>query len=174
MARRQKAELLGLVERIVTLYNQNGKSLKEIEEELRAEGIDISRESIRLTVKSNKQIAKELQKTREETTALINVIRDNPATDANEATIDYLISKAFDYTKRIESLDFKDLPELSRFIKDMTGTKAKIVKLRMDYRAMYNQMKEDLIAQLRGALEGDPELFSRLFTLVSNMEAPSV
>lgn len=174
MAPRSKAELHDLVSRIVSMYEDDKKTLVEIEQELRDEGIDISRESIRRTVKSNKQIARELMKTREETTLLINAIRDNPATDTNEATLDYLIGKAFEYTKTIESVEFADLPELAKFVRDMTRAKTQIVKMRMDYQALFERVKEELLKDLQRALEGNPELYSQLFAIVNNMEAPNV
>lgn len=174
MAPRSKAELLDIVERVCTMHEEKMMTFVEIEEKLRSEGIDISRESIRRTVKSNKRIAKELMKTREETTALINTIRDNPATDTNEATLDYLIGKAFQYTKTIESVEFSDLPELAKFIKDMTRAKTQIVRMRMDYQAMFQKVKEGVLKDLQRALEGNPDLYNQLFTIVNNLEAPNV
>lgn len=174
MAPRSKAELLDLVERVCVMHSEKMMSFADIETELRSEGIDISRESIRRTVKSNKMIARELMKTREETTALINTIRDNPATDTNEATLDYLIGKAFQYTKTIESVEFSDLPELAKFIKDMTRAKTQIVRMRMDYQALFAKVKEGVLKDLQRALEGNPDLYNQLFTIVNNLEAPNV
>ena len=174
MAPRSKAELLDIVERVCAMYSEQMMTFADIEARLRSEGIDISRESIRRTVKTNKTIAKELMKTRAETTALINTIRDNPATDTNEATLDYLIGKAFQYTKTIESVEFADLPELAKFVKDMTRAKTQIVRMRMDYQAMFAKVKEGVLKDLQRALEGNPELYNQLFTIVNNLEAPNV
>lgn len=174
MAPRSKAELLDIVERVCVMHGEQMMTFVDIEEQLRSEGIDISRESIRRTVKSNKKIARELMKTREETTELINAIRDNPATDTNEATLDYLIGKAFQYTKTIESVEFADLPELAKFVKDMTRAKTQIVRMRMDYQAMFQKVKEGVLKDLQRALEGNPDLYNQLFTIVNNLEAPNV
>lgn len=174
MGQRKKAELLNLVERVCAMHDDQMMTFEEIEKQLRGEGIDISREAIRRTVKSNKTIARELMKTREETTALINTIRDNPATDTNEATLDYLIGKAFQYTKTIESVDFKDLPELAKFVKDMTRAKTQIVRMRMDYQAMFLKVKEGVLSDLQKALEGNPEIYNQLFAIVNNLEVPDV
>jgi hypothetical protein len=174
MGQRPKAELLDLVERVCSMHDETMMTFADIETQLRSEGIDISREAIRRTVKSNKTIAKELMKTREETTALINTIRDNPATDTNEATLDYLIGKAFQYTKTIESVEFADLPELAKFVKDMTRAKTQIVRMRMDYQAMFAKVKEGVLKDLQRALEGNPEIYNQLFAIVNNLEAPNV
>jgi uncharacterized protein (UPF0333 family) len=172
MAKRSKAELLDLVERIVRMHEEDKLSTTDIEKTLRDEGVDISRESIRRTIKSNKSIARELMKTREETVALIDAIRDNPSTDTNEATLDYLIGKAFEYTKSIESVNFKDLPELGKFIKDMTRAKTQIVKLRLDANAMWDRAKDALLERLKGTIAGDSDLYQRLYNIVANLEAP--
>lgn len=172
MAKRSKAELLDLVNRIVGMYENEKMSTADIEKVLRDEGVDISRESIRRTIKSNKSIARELMKTRQETVALIDAIRDNPSTDANEATLDYLIGKAFEYTKTIEAVNFKDLPELARFVKDMTRAKTQIVKLRLDANAMWDRAKDALLERLKGTIAGDSDLYQRLYNIVANLEAP--
>lgn len=169
---RTKAELLGLVERVVSMYEERHMTIVDIEAELRAEGIDISRESIRKTVKKNRTIAKELERARAETEALINTIRSNPATDVNEATADFLIAKSFEFVKQIESVDFKDLPELADFIKKITKVKTDIVRQRMEYQKVYNRAKEEILGELQKALENRPELYQQIFEIVSTMEAP--
>lgn len=171
--KRSKAELLGLVERIVTMFNDEHKTCEEIETSLRDEGFDISRESIRRTVKKNRQIARELEKARAETEALIDTIRERPSTDISEATADFLIAKVFEYTKSIEAIDFNDVPELSKFIKDISKVKMDIVKQRMDYQKVYLRAKEDILKQLQEALGEDEELFGKLKNLIISLEAPT-
>lgn len=169
---RTKAELLGLVERVVDMYEKDHMTIEKIEAALRSEGYDISRESIRKTVKKNKTIARELEKARTETEALINTIRSNPATDVNEATADFLIAKSFEFVKQIESVDFKDLPELADFIKKITKVKTDIVKQRMEYQKVYNRAKDEIMGELQKALENRPDLYEQIFTIVSQLEAP--
>lgn len=169
---RTKVELLGLVQRVVAMYEDEKLSIAEIEERLRGEGYDISRESIRKTVKKNRTIARELEKARAETAALIDTIRSNPSTDVNEATADFLIAKSFEFVKQIEEVDFKDLPELADFLKKMTKVKTDIVKQRMDYQKIYGRAKDDILAELQKALEGRPELYEQIFEVVSHLEAP--
>lgn len=171
--KRSKAELLGLVERIVKMYNDDHKTCEEIETALRDEGFDISRESIRRTVKKNRQIARELEKARAETEALIDTIRERPSTDISEATADFLIAKVFEYTKSIEAIDFADVPELSRFIRDISKVKMDIVKQRMDYQKVYIRAKDDILKQIQEALGEDEELFGKLKNLIISLEAPA-
>lgn len=174
MPKRSKAELLGLVERIVHLYEDEKKPILEIEKILRDEGIDISRESIRKTVKTNKKITAEVVKAREEVKALIDTIRDNPATDIHEAAIDFAITKAFEYIKQIDSIDFKDIGEVSDLLNSLTRSKAQIVKLRMDHHAMFDKAKDLIIGELKKAIGENPVLYEQLFTIVKNLEAPHV
>ena len=170
--RRTKAELYGIVEKVVKMY-EGGMTLEDIEECLREEGYQISRESIRRTLKKNKTIAKELQKARDETAQLIDVIRSKPATDVNEASADFLIAKAFEYVKTIEARDFEDLPELAKFVKDITKVKTDLVKQRMDYQTVYARARDDFMVQLKTVLYRDnPALYEKLFELASHMEVP--
>ena len=169
--RRTKAELLGIVERIVDMFQSRGMTCEDIEKELKNDGIDISRESIRRTVKKNKTIARELEKARAETEQLINTIRERPSTDMNEASVDFLIAKVFEYTKTIEGMDFQDLPDLAKFIKDISKVKTDIVKQRMEYQKVYMRAKDDIIKQLQQALNGNP-IWDELMNIVMSLEAP--
>lgn len=174
MSKKSKAKLLGLVERIVRMYNDDHDTCESIEQKLRAEGYDISREAIRRTVKTNKDIAGELLKTREETVALIDAIRDNPGSDANEATLDFLIAKTFEFTKSIEELDFKDLPELASFVTKMTRSKTQLIKVRMDYKTLFYKVRADVLAKIQAELKSKPELRSGLEEVVLNVEPDNV
>lgn len=170
--RRTKVELMGLVERVIAMYEE-GCTLDKIEETLRSEGYDISRESIRLTLKKNKAIAKDLEKARQETKLLIDTIRSSPGADVNEATVDFLIAKAFDFVKKIEEASFEDLPEVAKFLRDLTRTKTDLVKLRMNYQQVYTRAKDDFMAELKKVIyDKNPDLYEQLFEIASHMEAP--
>ena len=58
MGRRSKADLMGIIERIVEMYESDKKSVQEIEDVLREEGYDISREAIRRSLKTSKSVAR--------------------------------------------------------------------------------------------------------------------
>lgn len=169
--KRSKAELLNIVERIVNSYTEGGLTIQQIEESLKADGYDISREAIRRTVKKNKTIAKELEKARNETGALIDLIREKPSTDVNEAIVDFLIAKVFEFTKSIEGVEFSDLPELAQFIQKISRVKIDIVKTRMDYQKVYERAKEDILKELQEALGGNP-IWEELRSIVLSLEAP--
>lgn len=174
MSKKSKAELFGLIERIVQMSNVDHLSCEDIEQKLRAEGYDISREAIRRTVKSNKSIADELMKTREETMALVDAIRDNPGTDINEATLDFLISKAFEFTKSIEAMNFKDLPELATFVSRMTRAKTQLAKLRLDHDTMFEKIRSAFMQQLREELKNMPDLCERIQEVAMRIKAEDV
>lgn len=172
MSKRSKADLLGLVDRIVKMYSEEKLTNKAIEKILREEGFDISRESIRLTVKTNKQIAKEIAKARLETDQIIAAIKDNPGTDIAEASLDFLMSKTFESIKKIDTIEIVSTKELSSLVKDLTNAKTKIAKLRISHQEIVKKVKDEIIAELQKALEGRPDLYEQLFTIVSNVEVP--
>jgi len=108
MARRSKARLYDLVNRIIYLYEKQKMSIKDIESLLKSEGYDISKSSIHRTIKTHRELANYYKKTAEETKALIEVLKDMPATDMMEAIHAHLTTKLLEYTKQIESLAFED------------------------------------------------------------------
>ena len=70
-------------------------------------------------------------------------------------------------------MDFEDLPELAKFVKDITKVKTDLVKQRMDYQSLYARARDDFMAQLKTVLYRDnPTLYEKLFELASHMEVP--
>ena len=105
MSRRSKVDIYGLVEQVLALYEE-GKTIAEIEQILRSEGYDISRESIRRRIKSAKEVANIYKRSLEEAKVLLETVRDNPNTDVVEVTNSLLAHKLFEFAKSVEELDF--------------------------------------------------------------------
>ena len=108
MARRSKAKMYDLVNRIIYLYEKEKMKVKDIESLLRSEGYDISKSSIHRTIKTHQQLAEEYKRTAEEVKALIEALKNLPATDMMEAIHAHLTTKLLEFTKQIESLAFDD------------------------------------------------------------------
>ena len=170
MGKRQKAEMLCIVQEIIRLYNADKLTFEEIEKKLRGDGYDISRESIRRTVKSNKQIALDLNKAREEAVELVNVFRDNPATDTQEVIVDFLTAKAFEYTKSIESIAFESPADLGKFINSLTRSKSEIAKLRLSFQSGADKAKAVIYDELATVLNDRPELLAQLQEAIARIE----
>jgi len=172
MSRRSKADLAGLVERIIVMYEQDKLTIKDIEKALREEGVDISRESIRRTIKSTKSVASTYRKAAEEARVLIDTVRDNPNTDVVELTTSLLTKHVFDFVQSIDDIDFENPNELILAINRLSSAQVRISKQRLNFQNGYNSAKQDILRQLREELEQQPDLLDKLTSIVSVMEAP--
>jgi len=172
MGVKSKVDLYGLAERVIRLYNTDGRTLKEIEGLLREEGFDISREAIRRSVKSAGQAAAEYKAAYEESRAIVDAVRENPNTDTYEAITSLIASKLLNQIKDIEAFDFEDPIKMMDGVAKMTRAQVQVSKFRMEYQKGFNAAKKEFLESLNAELEGHPELKSALVEVVSHMEAP--
>ncbi len=158
MPRRKKAQLYDLINRIVYLYETEKKSFKEIESILRAEGYDISKSAIHRAYKSYAETAEEFKKIYEETKALINTLKENPATDVMEGIATILANRLFKFVKDIEAMDFETPEELILAVQRLSKTLSDLQKIREE------REKKALEVLEKGAEEGkvDEEIIQKI------------
>ena len=130
MPRRSKANLYDLITRIVHMYEREKLSFKEIESVLRSEGYDISKASIYRAYRSYAEAAEDYKKIYEETKALIDTLKENPATDVIESISVILANRLFKFVKDIESMDFDDPHELISSVQKLAKTISQLQKTR--------------------------------------------
>jgi uncharacterized membrane protein YccC len=171
MSRRSKVDLYGLLDRVIYLYEQEKKSIAEIEQILRAEGYDISRESIRRKIKSSREIAEVYRKSLEEAKVLIDAVRSNPNTDVIEVTSSLLAHKLFEFSKTVEELDFQSAEEFIRAVQRLADAQVKVARLRLDYQKGFEAAKKEIIQALSLELAKEPELLRKLKEIINNVRA---
>lgn len=172
MPKRSKADLAGVIERIVRMYEMEKLTLKEIEKALQKEGIAISREAIRRTLKSSKSVAAQYRKAAEEARVLIDTVRDNPNTDVVELTTSLLTKQVFDFVQSIDDLDFESPNDLILAINRLSSAQVRISKQRLTFQNGYNEAKADILRRVKEELDQQPDLLGRLTAIVTTMEAP--
>jgi hypothetical protein len=133
--RRSKAKLYDLVERIIYLYENEKMTIRDIEALLRSEGYDISKSSIHRTIKSYTELAEEYKRTAEETKALIEALRDQPASYQMEAILTMLVSKVFNFVRSIEELEFENPHELVLALNRLASSVEKMQRYREELEA---------------------------------------
>lgn len=174
MGHRSKVDLYGLLDRIIKLYTggEGGKpkTIEEIEECLRGEGYDISRESIRRKLKSSKEVATVYQKSLEEAKILLDAVRNNPNTDVVEVTNSLLAHRLFEFAKSVEELNFESPEEFVRAVRNLSDAQVKVAKLRLDFQKGYKAAKEDVIRELNAELSKHPELLNQIISIISKIE----
>ena len=158
MPRRKKAQLYDLISRIVYLYEEKKLSFKEIESILRAEGYDISKSAIHRAYKSYAETAEEFKKIYEETKALIDTLKENPATDVVEGISVILANRLFKFVKDIESMEFETPEELILSVQRLAKTLSDLQKVREE------REKKALEVLEKGAEEGkvDEEIIQKI------------
>ena len=171
MSRRSKVDLYGLLDRIIRLYEDEKKTIADIEAILRAEGYDISRESIRRKLKSSKEIAEVYRKSIEEAQILIDAVRNNPNTDVIEVTLSLLAHKLFEFTKTVEELDFQDADEFIKAVQRLADAQVKVARLRLDYQKGFEAAKKEILRMLSLELSKDHELLKKLTDIINRVKA---
>lgn len=164
MPPRKKADLYNIVQRIIHLYVDQKKHVREIEGILRAEGYDISKSSIHRTIKNYQDAAKELIEFEKEVKTLIETFKDKPATDYLEAGAKMLSGKLFKIVSQIIDMDFDDPEKLINSISKLSNTVEKLQRYREERlkKAMQevensekqSWTKDEVIKLLREAYEG--------------------
>lgn len=172
MGRRSKAELYDLVERILGLY-QEGKTIQEIEEVLREDGYDISREAIRRSLKSSREVAAVYRKSLDEAKILLETVKDNPNTDVIEVTNSLLAHKLFEFAKTVEELNFDDAGQFVHAVRQLSESQVRVAKLRLDYTKGFEAAKSEVLKAVTGELEKYPEIKERLAEIIGGLEVKS-
>jgi hypothetical protein len=170
MGRRSKADLLDLVDRILELYTRDKLTIKEIAAQLRSEGLDISREAVRRSLKTSKELAADLQNTIAEARVMIDVVRANPNTDVAEAVVTRLGGLLLRETQSIDELQFDDPGQTVLAAGRLANAQAKLAGVRMKYQDGFEAAKKAVLGALRIELSADPELASRLAAVVVGLE----
>jgi len=165
MARRSKVDIYGLVERVLSLYKE-GKTITEIEQLLRSEGYDISRESIRRRIKSAKEVAEIYKRSLEEAKILLETVRNNPNTDIVEVTNSLLAHKLFEFAKSVEELSFDNPMTFVKAVREISEAHLR-AKLQHDYR---EAIKKEIMEAVARELQKHPDLKARLLEIIRNVE----
>lgn len=171
MGRKSKAELLGLVERITRLYKK-GTTCKQIEAILREDGIDISREAVRRTVKTAAEAAKDYNLAYEEAKAITEAIKNNPGTEVIEAINAVIATKFLSEIKNIDGIELKSVNDISKLVTAVANSQTKLAAERLKYNKGYESAKADFIAELNKELKDQhPDVLKTILEIVKNMKA---
>lgn len=174
MGRRSKADIYDVVDRILILYARDKMTIQEIADKLQGEGIDIGREAVRRSLKTSKDIAADLRRTMEEARVMIDVVRDNPNTDIEEAVTTRFAGLLLREMQEIDEIQFDDPGEAALAIGRIANAKAKLGSVRMKYQNGFEAAKKSIMDTLRRELKAEhPDILERLVMLVSAIEAPA-
>lgn len=159
MPKRKKAQLYDIITRIVFLYEREGKNFREIESILRSEGYYISKSAIHRAYRSYAKTAEEFKKIYEETKALIETLKNNPATDVMESIAVILANRLFKFVRDIQAIEFETPEELISSVQKLAKTLNDLQKVReerdkkilqiLEKGAEDGKVKEDILNKIR-------------------------
>jgi len=169
MGRRSKADLYDVVDRILELYTRDKLTIRQISEQLKDEGFDMSREAVRRSLKTSKEIAAELTKSIEEARVMMDVVRANPNTDIAEAVVTRLGGLLLRDTQAVDELEFEDASAMILGAARLANAQAKLGSVRMKYQDGFEAAKKAVLSALKEELKSDPELTERLAQVVAGL-----
>lgn len=169
MGRRSKSELFNLTERIILMSTEEKLTIVQIAEVLQKEGYTLSREAVRRSLKSSKDLALELKKFREEAKVMLDSARDTPDTDVLEATLNRVTGLLYTESKEIDEIKAKNPLALINSLGQIANAKAKIAKLRLDFNQGFAAAKRAVVDALKTELADHPDLQERLTMIVAGL-----
>jgi len=119
MAKRKKAELYDIIQRIVYLYEEEKKDFRTIASILRAEGYDISRSAIHRAYRDYKELAKAYNEWWDKIEILVKQTQDKPTSFMLSALVSILTQHVLDFVKDINFIEFEEPGELIKAVKDL-------------------------------------------------------
>jgi len=106
--RRSKVELQGLVDRIVTMYINQGMRQQDIATKLTAQGFQVSKGAVNRTLKSHNSTLKEIKEKQEWAKTLIAATDKTPRLDIADAGLRIAAMKLLEEVSNIDSFGEMD------------------------------------------------------------------
>jgi hypothetical protein len=171
MGRRSKADLYDVVGRILDMHGNDKLSIQQISDILKSEGLDMSRESVRRSLKGSKELAADMRKATEEARIMIDSVRDSANTDIAEAVVTRFGGLLLREAQNIDALEFDDPGKAVQAAGRLADAQVKLGKLRLQFQDGFEAAKKAVLAALRMELKEHPDILERLTMLVGGLEA---
>ena len=176
MGRKAKATENGLVELIVDKWDGGKNTIvyvtQEVNKILEEKGLHVtfSRESIRRVIKSHEEEIADTKKAVEAAKAMAEVFADNPGTEVAEAMTMHLSTLIAKDLRTVDSLEFDDPEKLVSSASRIAETQLKLSQARMKAVRALDKAKQQLKDELSKEIQSDPELLSKLCSIIDKME----
>lgn len=143
MSKRNQCELLGITERIYSLYHDDGMSLKAISELLNKEGCNVSKASIHRAIKAKDESKKELEIVAEKTRVVMETFKDTDIDTALDEMNSALHGKLLAAIASMEEIQETDPEKLLKMFELLNRANASALKLKMAYEKGFNEGYEE-------------------------------
>lgn len=139
MPKRNKIELQGLVERIVTMYYQNNMSQKEIADTLKGEGYDISKSGVGRTLIGQAAQMRAYKDSAKKAVAIVNELGKTPGLNIAEASVQLVQAKLLEEVNKFEDFSTISPEELLKAVARNSDAQTKIAKIKLEYERGYKK-----------------------------------
>lgn len=162
MARRSKAEMLGLVEKIIDLYEREHLGFAEIAERLEAEdGTQLSREAVRRAYNKADAKAQKYHLAVESAKGIIEAARGTN-TELAEAANSLVSSMFYERILQMDGLDFESDRDFFKALAPVMTNQAKLAQARLTYENGRAKALDEAWDEIAATLSDDPELLALL------------
>lgn len=139
MPKRNKIELQGLVERIVKMYYQDKMSQRDITEQLKAEGYDISKSGVGRTLVDQATQMKAYKDSAKKAVAIVNELGKTPGLNIAEASIQLVQAKLLEEVNKFEDFSTISPEELLKAVARNSDAQTRIAKIKLEYERGYKK-----------------------------------
>ena len=169
MPARPKAELLGVVERIVEMYEKDKMTQREISAKLKTEGINISKSCVHTTLKKNKELANQYKRAMAEAQVLIDTVKNDTNTNVLETASSLLVNHLFNYAKSIEKIEFDDPTQFSEVFSRIARAHTQLARTRLEFTEGFEAAKKTIVQEVSTVLQKDhPDILDTIVKIIES------
>ncbi|WP_147613849.1 phage protein Gp27 family protein [Treponema pectinovorum] len=139
MPKRNKIEIQGLVERIVSMYYQDKMSQKDIADTLKAEGYDISKSGVGRTLIDQAAQMKAYKDSAKKAVAIVNELGKTPGLNIAEASVQLVQAKLLEEVNKFEDFSTISPEELLKAVARNSDAQTRIAKIKLEYERGYKK-----------------------------------
>lgn len=139
MPKRNKIELQGLVERIVSMFYDDKMTHVQIAEKLKSEGFDVSKSGVGRTLVSHASQMKAYRDAAAEAVEIVKEVKRTPGLDINEATVQLASTKLLQEIKQFENFSTLEPEEVLKAVSRLATSQAQIAKVKLEYERGYKK-----------------------------------
>ena len=167
MGRRSKSDELGLDQRIVDMHDTEKMTHSEISDQLKDEGLDLSREAVRRSYQNSMRQAGKYRIAAESCRQIMDMVKDGSNLDMVEAITSILTGKLYDQIMAMDDLTLEDPKALIKAITSTGSTQVKIAQFRLNFDKGAAKAKTVIYDDLAEKLSDKPEVLAVIADVIS-------
>ena len=171
--KRSKIEMQGLLERIVSMYANEKKTIMQITKILSNENYTVSKSGIHRALKSNQEIIKKHNEIQEQAKAILSEVKNDPNLNISELIMTLSQEKLFECLKNSEfsAADFKNPDKLLDSIARMGNAQVNLSRLKKEYIDGFKYAIKEVEINLLQILKKDnPKILQKIISSLKKIE----